>query len=383
MARPGIDGIIGRSLLVNCYVDPSVAARLLPSPFRPQIVDGCGVAGICLLRMTELRPHPLPRRRVAGSSQMSALHRGSSKADSVAVHRRPGDPARFDGLRLPDLRLVGRARRRWNTSDASVLRGSRPDGCPEGSARTRLRRTARCGAEPRQLRAPSRACAPSALDRACRSTMSQEQASAQKGARYPSIAKHRVEARQADLFVDGPADGATTVPRVAARPRCRPCYGFDRCFALLLATRRVRVAAGVDHSNAAAPDSGRRRQRSSMLDDDHGHTVRTRANIGLHRRRRSIVAVAHLLPSRRRRHTGARPRGLSADHRAGDARGERGFRPSSRTPRPTGGDPVRGLRSPDAHDRGIARDVVRRDIRTDSRTAERSRSVGSPGTRHR
>jgi hypothetical protein len=73
MERPPIDGIIDRRLLVNYRVDPDVAATLLPSPFRPQVVNGYAVAGICLLRMTELRPRPLPR--FLGLRSENAAHR--------------------------------------------------------------------------------------------------------------------------------------------------------------------------------------------------------------------------------------------------------------------------------------------------------------------
>jgi len=73
MERPPIDGIIDRRLLVNYRVDPDVAATLLPRPFRPQMVNGYAVAGICLLRMTELRPRPLPR--FVGLRSENAAHR--------------------------------------------------------------------------------------------------------------------------------------------------------------------------------------------------------------------------------------------------------------------------------------------------------------------
>ena len=40
MWRPHLRGEIERRLLVNYRVDPHVAARILPGPFRPQLVDG-------------------------------------------------------------------------------------------------------------------------------------------------------------------------------------------------------------------------------------------------------------------------------------------------------------------------------------------------------
>lgn len=55
-----LDGVVERRLLVNYRVDPDVLRGLLPSAFRPQVVGGWGVAGICLIRMGSLRPHGLP-----------------------------------------------------------------------------------------------------------------------------------------------------------------------------------------------------------------------------------------------------------------------------------------------------------------------------------
>jgi hypothetical protein len=55
-----LQGLIERRLLVNYRVDPGVAARLLPDPFRPQLVGDSAVAGICLLRLGEMRPQGLP-----------------------------------------------------------------------------------------------------------------------------------------------------------------------------------------------------------------------------------------------------------------------------------------------------------------------------------
>ena len=51
MRIPTIRGIIDRRVLVNFRVDPDVLARVCPPPFRPQVVNGFGVAGICLIRL--------------------------------------------------------------------------------------------------------------------------------------------------------------------------------------------------------------------------------------------------------------------------------------------------------------------------------------------
>lgn len=45
-----------RRLLVTYRVDPRVATTLVPDPFRPQLVDGSAVAGICLIGFDAMRP---------------------------------------------------------------------------------------------------------------------------------------------------------------------------------------------------------------------------------------------------------------------------------------------------------------------------------------
>lgn len=70
---PKLVGEIERRLLVNYRVDPEVLARLLPAPFRPQLVNGVGVAGICLIRLGGMRPPGLPGWVGRGSE--NAAHR--------------------------------------------------------------------------------------------------------------------------------------------------------------------------------------------------------------------------------------------------------------------------------------------------------------------
>ena len=51
MRAPAIRAVMERRLLVNYRVDPELLAALLPAPFRPVLVAGYGVAGICLIRL--------------------------------------------------------------------------------------------------------------------------------------------------------------------------------------------------------------------------------------------------------------------------------------------------------------------------------------------
>jgi hypothetical protein len=68
-----MNGTIDHRLLLNYAADPDVVARLLPPPFRPQLVVGRAVVGVCMLRLTHLRPAVLPAW--AGVSSDNAAHR--------------------------------------------------------------------------------------------------------------------------------------------------------------------------------------------------------------------------------------------------------------------------------------------------------------------
>jgi hypothetical protein len=47
---------VRRRLLITYRVDPDVARRLVPEPFRPQLVDGSAVAGVCMIGLRAIRP---------------------------------------------------------------------------------------------------------------------------------------------------------------------------------------------------------------------------------------------------------------------------------------------------------------------------------------
>ncbi|MET8776859.1 DUF2071 domain-containing protein [Nocardia sp. NPDC004654] len=68
-----MSSVVERRLLVNYRVAPEVAASLVPSPMRPQLVDGWAVAGICLIRLGQLRPSWLPGW--VGMRSENAAHR--------------------------------------------------------------------------------------------------------------------------------------------------------------------------------------------------------------------------------------------------------------------------------------------------------------------
>lgn len=93
---PTIEGVIDRRVLVNFRVDPERMAPLLPAPFRPQLVDGWAIGGICLIRLTQIRPKGLPG--VVGLRSENAAHRiavewddGGERRAGVYVPRRDTD----------------------------------------------------------------------------------------------------------------------------------------------------------------------------------------------------------------------------------------------------------------------------------------------------
>jgi hypothetical protein len=96
MKIPVIRGTIDRRILVNYRVDPGVLAPLLPAPFRPKVVHGVGMVGICLIRLKGVRPAFAPRW--IGISSENAAHRTAVEWDEdgtvregVYVRRRDTD----------------------------------------------------------------------------------------------------------------------------------------------------------------------------------------------------------------------------------------------------------------------------------------------------
>lgn len=73
MRLPTIQGIIRRRMLVNFRVEPEVAARQLPEPFRPKLQGDFAVAGVCLIRLENIRPRGVPA--ALGLSSENAAHR--------------------------------------------------------------------------------------------------------------------------------------------------------------------------------------------------------------------------------------------------------------------------------------------------------------------
>lgn len=103
MKIPSITGIIRRRILLNYRIDPEVVESILPDGFRPKLVQGYAIAGICLIRLERIRPKGLPSW--TGISSENAAHRiavkwwdsDGMKKEGVFVPRRDTD-SRFNAL---------------------------------------------------------------------------------------------------------------------------------------------------------------------------------------------------------------------------------------------------------------------------------------------
>ncbi len=85
MYIPTLEGTIDRRLLVNYRVDPAYLQRLLPAPFRPKLIHGMGIAGICLIRLKQLRPRAVPA--LLGFSSENAAHRIAVEWEDHGTYR--------------------------------------------------------------------------------------------------------------------------------------------------------------------------------------------------------------------------------------------------------------------------------------------------------
>ena len=85
MRIPVMRGIIDRRLLVNYRVAANVLASILPAPFRPKLIRGFGMVGICLIRLRGIRPRLVPRWLGMGSE--NAAHRAAVEWDDGGVRR--------------------------------------------------------------------------------------------------------------------------------------------------------------------------------------------------------------------------------------------------------------------------------------------------------
>jgi hypothetical protein len=92
MKIPALDGLIRRRLLINYRVDPDVIKRLLPAPFQPKRQRDYAIAGICLIRLEQVRPAGVPA--ALGIASENAAHR-------IAVEWRTAQGETREGVFVP------------------------------------------------------------------------------------------------------------------------------------------------------------------------------------------------------------------------------------------------------------------------------------------
>jgi hypothetical protein len=73
MEVSAVRGRIARRVLVNLRIEPQAVQRLLPAQFRPKVVKGYAVGGICLIRLEQIRLPNMPAS--FGISSENAAHR--------------------------------------------------------------------------------------------------------------------------------------------------------------------------------------------------------------------------------------------------------------------------------------------------------------------
>ncbi|HEX2832073.1 MAG TPA: DUF2071 domain-containing protein [Thermoanaerobaculia bacterium] len=91
MHIPVMKGVIRRRMLVNFRVDAEVIRDVLPAPFQPKLQRGQAIAGICLIRLEQVCPRPIPA--MFGIASENAAHR-------IAVTWNEGDAQR-EGVFIP------------------------------------------------------------------------------------------------------------------------------------------------------------------------------------------------------------------------------------------------------------------------------------------
>ncbi len=85
MRIPVVRGMIDRRILVNYHVDPNVLRGSCRPLFRPKVVHGVGLVGICLIRLKKVRPAFLPSW--LGISSENAAHRTAVEWDDNGAIR--------------------------------------------------------------------------------------------------------------------------------------------------------------------------------------------------------------------------------------------------------------------------------------------------------
>jgi hypothetical protein len=78
-----LHGVIDRRMLVNFRVQPDAICKILPPQFRPKLVKGWAMAGVCLIRLKGIRPRGFP----CGFTSENAAHRIAVEWEEDGVTR--------------------------------------------------------------------------------------------------------------------------------------------------------------------------------------------------------------------------------------------------------------------------------------------------------
>jgi hypothetical protein len=73
MKLPVIKGVIKRRILMNYQIEPEVIVKYLPPIFKPKVIQGKSIIGVCLIRLEQI--HPKSFRTSMGISSENAAHR--------------------------------------------------------------------------------------------------------------------------------------------------------------------------------------------------------------------------------------------------------------------------------------------------------------------
>lgn len=95
---PTLEGIIARRVLLNFRADPEVVRALVPAPLEVVVHRDAAVVGVCLIRLSQLRPKGLPG--FVGIASESMAHRVAIRCvapegprDGVFIWQRHSDNA--------------------------------------------------------------------------------------------------------------------------------------------------------------------------------------------------------------------------------------------------------------------------------------------------
>lgn len=75
-----LTGLVDRRILLNIRANPAVVGSLLPPPFRPQLIKGQAMVGICSIRLRNQRLRGLPQ--FLGLTSENGAHRYAVEWDA-------------------------------------------------------------------------------------------------------------------------------------------------------------------------------------------------------------------------------------------------------------------------------------------------------------